>query len=173
MNFVVTGEISIYNPAAIAQTFTVTDALDDLTAVTVDCPALDGRSPANGDCTYEAFPADATATLNTATVTATGNPTRATADAIDWKENLTGYDCGMLTDPRFNYEETISGDTSVDFDETFTCPTDPSVYTNGCTPTRSPTAPTSTATSTSPPRPRWGSPATCRRWWRPRPPPAT
>ena len=114
-------------------------------------------------CTYAASPATPRPTLNTATVTATGNPPQGDDDAIEWTENLTGYDSGSLTDPRFTYDETISGDASVDFDETFTCPTDPSVYEDGPYTDTFTNGPTSTATSTSPPRPRWASPATCRR----------
>jgi len=60
-----------------------------------------------------------------------GNPPQSDDDPIEWSENLYGYDSGDLTDPRFTYENNISGDTTVTFDETFTCSTDPDDYTDG------------------------------------------
>jgi len=70
-------------------------------------------------------------TLNKVTVTTAGNPPQSDDDPIEWSENLYGYDSGDLTDPRFTYENNISGDTTVTFDETFTCSTDPDDYTDG------------------------------------------
>jgi hypothetical protein len=56
-------------------------------------------------CDYVAYPADATATLNTATITFTGNAPVSTTAAVGWTENLTGSDSANLTDPRFLYAE--------------------------------------------------------------------
>ena len=133
MNFVVAGTIEVYNPAAIAQTFTVSDKLNDAagTEAIVTCPSYTVDPLETVTCTYVAYPPDATATLNTATVTFAGNPPQSDDAAVEWTENLTGYDSGDLTDPRFDYLKNISGDTTVTFDETFTCSTDPDDYTDG------------------------------------------
>jgi hypothetical protein len=138
-NYRVTGTIKVSNPAAIAQDFTLSDKLADGTVAEIDCDPLtagnqaSGTVPAGGyvECTYKALPADDGAKENTVTVSATGNADQSYTAAVPWKENLTGYDSGDLTDPRFTYENNISGDTTVTFDETFTCSTDPDDYTDG------------------------------------------
>jgi len=62
-NFVVEGTISVYNPAAIAQTFTIEDVLNDEdgTVATVDCPSYTVDPLDTVVCTYVAEPWDATA----------------------------------------------------------------------------------------------------------------
>ncbi len=130
-NFVVSGDITIKNPAAIPQTFEVKDVLDDGTVADVICPAYTVPAGETIICTYIAKPADASATLNTATVTAVGNDPVKAAAKVEWKENLTGYDKGTLTDPRFSYEKEINETTTVTFPEKFTCSEDLTKYTNG------------------------------------------
>jgi hypothetical protein len=123
-NHQVTGQIWIHNPAAIAQTFTVSDALNDAAATSAGVTCDMYTIPAGGTatCTYTAYPANGSATLNTATVTADGNaPQQATA-AVSFSANLIGYDSGILSDPRFGFSDLISASTTVNFIETFACP---------------------------------------------------
>jgi len=139
---VVTGEIRITNPAAIPQTFSISDLLDDHTVATVTCPSTGdntGTVPAKvGDvagevtCTYTASPTDASAEENVATVTAPGNAPQDDTATIDWEENLTGYDEGTLSDPRFTFSELINSSTTETFPETFYCPPlDSGLYVDG------------------------------------------
>jgi len=139
---VVTGEITITNPAAIPQAFSISDVLDDGTVATVTCPVTGdntGTVPAKvGDvagkvtCTYTASPSDASAEENVATVTAPGNAPQDDTAAIEWSENLTGYDEGTLSDERFDFEKLISSSTTETFPETFYCPPlDSGLYVDG------------------------------------------
>ena len=97
MNFVVAGTITIYNPAAIAQTFTVERRAErpDGTAATVNCPSYHGR-PALGTvtCTYEASPATPRRHSTPPPSPRAGNPPQVATAPIEWTENLTGYDSG-------------------------------------------------------------------------------
>jgi len=122
-NFKVTGTITIDNPAGIPQSFSVTDVLNDNTVAVVTCPSLTVPAGEQVVCTYEAFPNNAAATLNTATVSAVGNdPVPATA-AVAFEENLIGYDQGTLTDDRFPlFEEIVTGTGNFELTETFVCP---------------------------------------------------
>ncbi|UCD98812.1 MAG: hypothetical protein JSV42_18015, partial [Chloroflexota bacterium] len=97
----------------------------------VSCPT--NTVPAGGTvgCTFTASPEDDSATLNTVTVTAVGNPAQQASDPIEWTEILNGYDEGTLSDPRFGYSELIGDSTTKTFEETFTCSTDINDYTNG------------------------------------------
>ncbi|MDF1597977.1 MAG: hypothetical protein P1T08_18025, partial [Acidimicrobiia bacterium] len=54
----------------------------------------------------------------------------ASDDAAESRGTI-GEDSGTLADPRFSYSQSISGDTTVTFDETFTCSSDASLYTDG------------------------------------------
>ena len=130
-NYRVTGTISVFNPSAIAQTFSVSDVLDDGTVAEVTCPSLTVAAGETVICTYLAEPDDDLATSNTATITFTGNLPVSASDPIEWTENLTGSDDANLTDPRFPYDQIISGTTTVTDAETFTCSTNPARYTNG------------------------------------------
>ena len=132
MNYRVTGNVTINNPAAIPQTFTINDMLDDGTVAAVTCPTYTVAAGGVVVCTYEAFPVNNAATKNTATVTAVGNMPQVAEANIHWAENLTGFDEGTLSDPRFGYMAVINTSTSVDFPETFTCPPVASgLYVNG------------------------------------------
>ncbi len=130
-NYAVSGTISIFNPATIAQTFSVSDVLNDGTPVSVTCDIYTIPASGTASCTYTASPADASATLNTATVSAPGNPDQVATATVAFTENLIGYDSGTLSDPRFSYSETISGDFTKTFPETFECSSSPSDYLNG------------------------------------------
>jgi len=122
-NYQVTGTITITNPAQIAQTFTVGDVLDDGTAADVTCSTETLEPGESVVCTYTALPADASATLNTATVSAPGNAVVEATATVSFNENLIGYDSGTLSDERFGFSETISADITETFPETFTCST--------------------------------------------------
>lgn len=150
----VSGVISIVNTTNMTATVSVADVLDDGTVAAVDCdPVTAGNQTVatlapgeDVDCAYLASPSDASATLNTATVTTTATVpagytaysgfgtngvTTATA-AVSFTENLTGDPEGVLSDDRApGLPQTISSDTTVTYPETFTCPTDPNVYTDG------------------------------------------
>jgi hypothetical protein len=130
-NYQVTGTITVDNPAAIPQTFTVGDVLDDGTVATVTCDMYTIPAGGTATCSYTADPADDTATLNTATVSAPGNADQTATAPVSFTENVIGYDEGTLSDPRFGFSETITGDTTETFPETFTCPADASLYVDG------------------------------------------
>ena len=130
-NYAVSGTISIYNGASIAQTFSVSDVLDDGSPVSVNCPSNTVAAGGTVECTYSASPADGSATLNTATVSAPGNADQTATAPVSFTENLIGYDSGTLSDPRFSYSETISGDTTLTFPETFDCSSEANDYANG------------------------------------------
>jgi hypothetical protein len=140
-NYKVTGEITITNPNSQAVGFSVTDKLDDGTMADVDCdPNTDGNQasgtvPANGsaECSYTASPPTKDATTNNAQVSSTtGGVPGATALAdVMWQANVIGNEEVTLADPRFdNFSEEVSDTTTKTFPETFTCPTDPTKYTN-------------------------------------------
>jgi uncharacterized repeat protein (TIGR01451 family) len=128
----VTGSITVSNPTAIARTFTVVDVLDDDTEATVTCPALEIPAGGSVECTYTANPADATATLNTATITMGGftEPITATAE-VAWTGTRIGDEAVQLTDPKFGLDQEISESTTVTFPETFACSSEVTDYTNG------------------------------------------
>ncbi len=130
-NYKVIGNISIYNPAAIAQFFWVSDMLDDMTVAAVDCdPLTEGdqgfgwvAADSTAVCSYEAYPDDGSATLNTATVTADGNIDQYAYAPVSFTENLIGFDSGTLTDDRFPlFEEIVNGDANFTLEEDFVCP---------------------------------------------------
>ena len=129
-NYKVTGSISVYNPAAISQTFSVSDMLSDGTVASVSCDMTTIPAGDTATCTYEAFPADGSATLNTATVSALGNADKTATASVSFTGKLIGYDEGTLSDPRFGYSELISGDMTETFPESFACSSEPSDYGN-------------------------------------------
>ena len=107
-NYEVTGTITIDNPAAVSQSFTVTDELNDGTVAAVDCDSgtagnqASGTIPADGSvtCQYTALPADDSATSNTATVSIPGNPDETATAAVSFTENLIGDDSVTVDDDR-------------------------------------------------------------------------
>jgi hypothetical protein len=141
-NFQVTGSITVYNDNEFDVPVTVSDVLSDGTVASVDCPSdtvpaavLNGElTPGQLTCTYQASPADGSAELNTAMITS-GDPevegATATA-AIGWSEgNTYGYDSGTLSDDNPNNPNgptLISGDTTWNYNQEFTCPTDLDSY---------------------------------------------
>jgi uncharacterized cupin superfamily protein len=137
-NYKVTGEITINNPAAISQTFSVTDELDQPagTLANVDCNSdlfgdqSSATVPANTTyvCTYTA--STSTATLNTATVKAAGNSDVKATAPVSYTAKVIGDEQVTLADQLLGYSKLISGNTSETFPKTFTCPTDPTKYTN-------------------------------------------
>ncbi|CAN5360072.1 hypothetical protein BH24GEM3_BH24GEM3_22120 [soil metagenome] len=128
-NYRVTGQIVITNPAAAAVSFTVTDELNNGAAASVSCPSYSVPAGGSVTCSYEALNAQG-ATLNTATIISQGRTTTATAP-VTFTANVIGHESGTLADPRFIYSELISGTTTPTFPETFPCPADASLYTNG------------------------------------------
>jgi hypothetical protein len=129
--FLVEGTVAIYNPAAIAQAFTISDVLNNGTIVAVSCPT--NTVPAGGtvNCMFTASQSDDSATLNTVTVSAVGNPAQKASDPIEWTEMLTGQDEGTLSDPRFGTVDLIGDSTTLTFEETFTCSVNIEDYING------------------------------------------
>jgi hypothetical protein len=136
-NFKVEGEIEITNNSNMQVTFSVDDVLDDGTVGVVTCPKYTLAKGESVTCTYEAFPADAEALQNIAEVSVESTippgyeshfgVAEAKAD-ITWTGNVTGFDSGTLSDPRFSYEELILATTTKTFDETFKCPSDKTLY---------------------------------------------
>jgi glycine cleavage system H lipoate-binding protein len=130
-NFKVTGEITITNDAAIEQTFSVTDKLDDGTIASVDCPNLTVPAGESIICTYTASPTK-DATLNTATVSAPGNQDVEATAPVSYTAKVIGDEKVTLADERFdNFSEEISDTTTKTFPETFTCSSDPADYNDG------------------------------------------
>jgi hypothetical protein len=127
-NHKVEGTITVSNPGAIAQTFTVTDDMNG-TAVPVVCPTNTVAGGGSVTCTYSA--AIAGATLNTATVKAEGYPDVVATAAVNYTSSFTGDQTTTLADPRFSFSQVISTSTTKTFPETFPCPSDASQYTNG------------------------------------------
>lgn len=135
-NYKVEGTISIYNPAEVARDFSVSDVLDDGTVATVVCPDTNdntGTVPAGETvvCEYTAYPVDASAEENIATVSAAGNPDVEAKAPVSFEENLIGFDEGTLSDPRFGFEKLINASSTEGFPETFMCPTDLGLYVDG------------------------------------------
>jgi hypothetical protein len=135
-NYEVTGEITISNPNSQAVGFSVTDELDDGTMADVDCDPntagnqASGTVPAKGsaECSYTA--STATATLNSATVSAPGNSNVVATAPVSYTAKVVGDETVTLADPLLSYSKMISGNTTETFPKTFTCPTDPTKYTN-------------------------------------------
>jgi len=137
-NHKVTGIITVKNPAAIAQTFSVTDELDKPagTMADVDCDPNTGGNQTSvkvdaggtAECPYTA--STATATQNTATIKAPGNADVVATAPVSYKANVIGDETVTLADPLLSYSKMISGNTTETFPKTFTCPTDPTKYTN-------------------------------------------
>jgi hypothetical protein len=125
-NYKVTGTITISNDAAIDQTFSVSDELDDGTAASVDCPSLTVPAGGSVECSYTASTAEAT--KNTATVKAPGNADVVATAPVEYTANVIGDAEITLADPRFSYTQLISGNTTKTFPETFTCPTNRAAY---------------------------------------------
>ena len=140
-NYRVTGSITIDNPTGVPQSFTVTDVLNDGTVAAVDCDATTagnqsfGTLPADGamTCQYTALPEDDSATLNTATVSVSGNPDQTATVAVSFTENVIGDDTVTVDDDRDTegqFPKAISSSTTFDYDETFRCSGISSDYTN-------------------------------------------
>jgi hypothetical protein len=55
-DFHVYGTISVYNPAPVSVSFSVSDVLDDSTGATVNCPSYTVDSGQTVECTYDAYP---------------------------------------------------------------------------------------------------------------------
>jgi hypothetical protein len=134
-NFRVEGTITINNPNDFDVQFAVSDQLDDGTTAAVTCPT--DTVPAFGSvgCTYIAYPPNADAMENTATIT-TSDPYvdgATTSDPIEWTENLTGDDVVGLTDPYAGVVEPIllEETTEVPVPEDFYCSADTGLYTDG------------------------------------------
>lgn len=134
-DFKVSGSITINNANTVVVPVTVTDVLNDGTAASVNCPAA--SVPASGSlvCTYSAVPADASATLNTATI-ASGlvgvNGAVATAPVAFSVEDVNGDAPVDLTDPHLpGINETISDSDVQTALEHFPCSDDATLYTNG------------------------------------------
>ena len=133
-NYQVSGSISINNPAAITQTFSVSDVLNDTTVATVSCPSDTVAALGTVTCTYTASPADDSATQNTATVSAAGNPDQTATAAVSFADNLIGDDEVSVDDDRDTegqFPASILSSTTFDYNETFTCSSNQADYTNG------------------------------------------
>lgn len=126
----VTGQIVISNPNAFAATFAVSDQMNDGTVALVNCPT--DTVPANDSvtCAYTASPADASATLNTATISSTAGDAVASAN-VSFSAVVIGDESVTLGDARFSYSQLIADSRALTFPESFTCPADSSLYTNG------------------------------------------
>lgn len=131
-NYSVTGEITINNTASIAQTFTVVDVLNNGGgAANVSCPSNTVAAGGSVVCTYSASPADASATLNTVTLSAAGNSDQSATADVSFTANVIGDNTTTLGDARFNFSQSVSVDTTKKFSDFFACSSMLSDYTNG------------------------------------------
>ncbi len=129
-NHTVTGDIIIANPAAIAQTFEVSDILDDGTKADVTCPTNTVPAKDSVTCTYTANTANAAE--NVATVSAPGNNDVEAKALVTYTAKVSGDETVTLSDAGFdNYSEEINNTTTKTFQETFTCSSNAADYTNG------------------------------------------
>lgn len=137
-DFLVTGSIVISNPNAVAVPVTVTDTLDDGTTASVACPsssvpAGSVTTPGSLTCTYTATPTSAAATQNNAVVSSgtTGIAGTTALAAVVWDVTTTG-DAGVtLGDERLEISQLLTDTATVNVPEAFSCPSDPTLYTNG------------------------------------------
>ena len=86
------------------------------------------QQAASVECAYTASTANAKE--NTATVSAPGNGDVMAKASVSYTPIIKGDESVTLADPRFSYSQLISASTTKTFPETFTCPTDPTKYTN-------------------------------------------
>jgi len=132
--YTVTGEIKVTNPNGFPVGFSLTDTLNDAaqTQADIDCPSYTVGANSSVTCTYTASPSGKTATQNNVEVTSDNpNVNGDTASApLNWEEIVVGDESVTLADNRFSYSEVISGDKTKTFQESFTCPSDVSLYVN-------------------------------------------
>jgi hypothetical protein len=136
-NEYVSGTLLIGNSNAFAVPISLEVTLNG-TPISVVCPGTGnntGEVPALGSlaCTYEATPADRSATSSTG-ILISGNPLIPGDTAVAgllWQENLNGFESGSLEDPRVAFSESVSASRTVAIPETFACPTDPGSYIDG------------------------------------------
>jgi hypothetical protein len=135
-NYKIAGIVTVNNPTPYAVTFTVADQLNDGTPIPVNCLTNTLAAGETTDCPYELVTADASATLNTATITVVSPDQVAgttTTVTIGWTENVVGDDAVTVDDDRnpSDFPALISATTSWSYDEKFTCSSNPADYTNG------------------------------------------
>ena len=133
----VTGTITVTNPGPIARTFSIVDEIAGVSAA-VDCPqGFTLASGASSACTYKAenLP-DRSVTSNTAVIRSAGNPdVEAKSPPFTYVANVIGSESAALADPRSTFKspyagETITTTTTKTFEESWTCPSLVSAYTN-------------------------------------------
>jgi hypothetical protein len=133
-NFLVSGDIKVTNPFPVAVEVTVTDMLDDGTSASVTCdddnvvtvPAQDSYT-----CTYTASPGDASATKNTATVTAEGYDEATAEDDVEWTKTVINATATIDDDQEPGFPLTLSageGPWKWTETQTHTCASDASAY---------------------------------------------
>ncbi len=113
-DFLVTGTISVTNPAPMPMTVSLSDVLNDGTSATitgcdVDANLADGLTipaGATATCGYTASPTDASATRNTATATLNGIPFSNYADFSFVKTVVNGT--ATVTDNEIGLDETLT-----------------------------------------------------------------
>lgn len=129
--YIVSGNITINNPAPYPVPVTVTDLVNG-TPATVNCPAAE--VPASGQlvCPYWADLAEPTPGTNVANI-ASGIPNVSGTSASDdytFNQTVSGYPTVNVTDTN-GQNWSASGDASWNYTRDFTCPTDLALYENG------------------------------------------
>lgn len=137
-NETVIGSLTVFNPNAVPVPVAFAVALNGM-APSVSCPgAVDpntGVVPAGGSliCSYSESPADRLSSQSTAIMTP-GNPL-IPADTVVapfvWTENLSGFESGLLEDPRVAFSASVSASRTLEIPEPFICPDDVGSYTDG------------------------------------------
>ncbi len=142
-NYGVTGTITIHNPALVSATITdVTDVMEGVGSVTVDCPVSFPYSLTTGNnliCTYSSDLPDTTNRTNTVTVTTSGDVEGDTSEAIasfsGVQPTLVGFDevTVMDTNSGFGDPRKTSTDVEYNYDITFMCNADKGEHPNTAT----------------------------------------
>jgi hypothetical protein len=123
----VSGTITVKNPAAIAQTFSVSDVLSDKSPVDVNCPRYTLAAGDDVECSYSA--AKSGITLNTATILAPGNAGVVATASVSYTATVRGDERMTLADPsQGGYSRVISDSQPVNFTQNFNCSADRKHY---------------------------------------------
>lgn len=138
-DFAVSGTMTVTNSNSIPVNFTISDSVDG-TAAAVVCPVTgtnSGTVAANSSttCTYSAALAGKADGTNTATITSNttgvGGTTASAGYVFGDPTSVVGYPTVNVIDSIKGAKGSVSGDFTFEYTDSFTCPTDASLYSNG------------------------------------------
>jgi hypothetical protein len=130
-NHAIAGVISVFNPATMPMTVSISDVLDDGTPVTLGCGGtLTIPAGETGECSYSASPDDTDATLNTATATLNEIGFDAAA-TVGWKKTVVDGVAELFDDQKPYSEETVYDGWTGTYQGSYTCSTNLGDYIAG------------------------------------------